>query len=128
VPRATYLKAQSAFRTGDFNQSLAMARDGLRRWPAGDPGWKFRFVAAEDPIYLGHVRDAGAVLESAPGPSDAALQARLKMERPRIALNLGSAQIWIALVLGVGEGRPEIPRGQGFAVRRSYPISGDSAR
>lgn len=77
MPRATYLKAQSAFRTGDFNQSLATAREGLRRWPAGDPGWKFRFVAAEDPIYLGHVRDAGAVLESAPGPSDDALQAAL---------------------------------------------------
>src|ERR1022692_4109800 len=59
---AAYLKARSAQRTGDFSQSLAMAREGLRRWPEGDAGWKFRLVCAEDLIYLGHVQDAGTLL------------------------------------------------------------------
>jgi len=87
-----YLKAQSALRSGDFGPSFAIARDGLRRWPDGGWGWKFRLVSAEDLIYLGRVRDADAVLESAPGPSDVGLQARLMMDRARVALNLGSGK------------------------------------
>src|ERR1019366_7537910 len=47
---AAYLKAQSALRTADFSQSLETAREGLRRWPNGDWGWKFRLVCAEDLI------------------------------------------------------------------------------
>jgi CHAT domain-containing protein/tetratricopeptide (TPR) repeat protein len=85
---AGYLRAQSAFRKGDFNQSLLMAREGLRRWPQGDWGWKFRLVGAEDLIYLGQAKDAGAILQSAGSPSDASLQARLMLGRARVASNL----------------------------------------
>jgi CHAT domain-containing protein/tetratricopeptide (TPR) repeat protein len=67
-----------------------MARDGLRRWPEGDWGWKFRLVGAEDLIYLNHVQDAGAMVQSAGSPSDASLQARLKLGRARVAVKLGS--------------------------------------
>jgi len=79
-------------RTGDFRQSLAIARHGLHRWPDGDWGWKFRLVSAEDLIYLGEVKDAAVILESARGPADASLQARLKMDSARVALKLGSGK------------------------------------
>jgi CHAT domain-containing protein len=75
-------------RTADFSQSLETAREGLRRWPNGDWGWKFRLVCAEDLIILGRVKEARALLESAGSPSDASLQARLTMDRARVALSL----------------------------------------
>jgi CHAT domain-containing protein len=83
---AAYLKAQSALRTGDFRQSLAMAREGLRRWPDGDWGWQFRLVCAEDLIVLSRVKEARALLETVGVPSDVSVQARLKMDRARVAL------------------------------------------
>src|ERR1017187_10012711 len=81
---AAYLKAQSALRTGDFRQSLAMAREGLRRWPEGDTAWKFRLVWAEDLINLGEVKEARALLETRGSPSDASLQARRTMDRAKV--------------------------------------------
>jgi CHAT domain-containing protein/Tfp pilus assembly protein PilF len=85
---AAYLKARSALRTGDFIQSLAMARDGLYRWPQGDWGWKFRLTYAEDLIILSRAKEARALLDTAALPSDAGLRARLTMDRARIALVL----------------------------------------
>src|SRR5580698_1610411 len=82
---AASLKAQSALRSGDFRQSLAMARDGLRRWPDGDIAWKFRLICAEDLTYLGEVQEARALLEMPGSPSAASLQARRTMDRARIA-------------------------------------------
>jgi len=84
---ASYLKARSALRTGDFRQSLAMAREGLRRWPEGDWGWQFRLVCAEDLIVMSREKEARALLETAGVPVDASLQARLKMDRARVALS-----------------------------------------
>jgi CHAT domain-containing protein/Tfp pilus assembly protein PilF len=72
-------------RSGDFRQSLGMARDGLRRWPEGDLGWKFRLVWAEDLTLLGEVKDARALLEMREGPSGANLQARRDMDRAKVA-------------------------------------------
>lgn len=80
-----YLKAQSALRAGDFRKSLAVARDGLRRWPEGDPAWKFRLVSAEDLIYLGDLKEARALLEAPGRPSDASTQARRMMDNAKVA-------------------------------------------
>ena len=85
---AAYLKAQSALRAGDFSQSLEIAREGLRRWPDGDPGWRFRLTYAEDLIILSRVEEARALLETAGNPSEIGLQARLTMDRARVALSL----------------------------------------
>jgi CHAT domain-containing protein/Tfp pilus assembly protein PilF len=85
-----YAKAQSALRIGDFRQSLTAASAGLRRWPEGDTGWKFRLTSAEDLFYLGRAKEAGTLLAAAPIPPDAGLQARLKMDRARVALSLRS--------------------------------------
>jgi len=62
-----------------------MAREGLRRWPGGDLGWKFRLVWAEDLISLGEVKEARALLETRGGPSDISLQARRTMDRAKVA-------------------------------------------
>ena len=85
---AAYWKARSALRTGDFSQSLETAREGLRRWPDGDWGWRFRLVCAEDLMILSRVKEARALLETAGSPSEASLQARLTMDRARVALSL----------------------------------------
>ncbi len=63
-----------------------MAREGLRRWPDGDWGWQFRLLCAEDLIVLSRAKEARALLETSGGPLDASLQARLKMDRARVAL------------------------------------------
>ena len=64
-----------------------MAREGLRRWPDGDRGWKFRLLCTEDLIPLARLKEACALLEPAGTPTDASLQARLKMDRARLALS-----------------------------------------
>jgi CHAT domain-containing protein len=75
-------------RAGDFSQSLTMAREGLRRWPVGDSGWKFRLLSAENLISLGRVKEASALLETSGRPSDASLLARRTMDRARVARTL----------------------------------------
>src|ERR1035441_9504155 len=85
---AAYVKARTAPRTGDFSESLPAAHAALRRWPDGDWGWKFRLVCAEDLISLSRVKEARALLETAGSPSDASLQARLAMDRARVASSL----------------------------------------
>jgi CHAT domain-containing protein/tetratricopeptide (TPR) repeat protein len=83
---AAYQKARSAFRSGDFKQSLSVAREGLRRWPEGDWGWKFRLVCAENLATLSQMKAARALLETGGSPSDTGLQARLQIDRARVAL------------------------------------------
>ena len=73
-------------RTGDFSTSLAEARDGLKRWPQGEWGWKFRLLYAEDFILLGQPKEARTVLESQGRPTQPALLARWMMDSARLAI------------------------------------------
>jgi CHAT domain-containing protein/tetratricopeptide (TPR) repeat protein len=86
------LQAQSAFRHGDFKSSLALAQAGLRRWPAGDPGWQFRLLCVENLKNLARVKEAQELLQKPESPSGAALEARWKLDRAWLALNLTSDQ------------------------------------
>ena len=89
---ATYRQAYSALRTGAFSQSLAMARQGLRRWPDGDRGWKFRVLCAENLLSLSRAKEARPLLEAAGSPSDARVRARLTLDRARVAVALQPGQ------------------------------------
>jgi CHAT domain-containing protein/tetratricopeptide (TPR) repeat protein len=69
-----------------------MAREGLRVWPDGAWGWKFRLLCAEDLMPLARLKEARALLEMSVAPSDARLRARLTVDRARIALKLEPAK------------------------------------
>ncbi len=87
---SAYRAAEAAYRAGDFQSSLSQARQGLRRFPSGEPGWKFRLLAAENLLYLSRVREAAALMDEPTAPSDPALRARLQLDRARVAIKLGS--------------------------------------
>lgn len=95
---AEFRKAESAQRAGDFKASLAIAREGLRRSPAGDWGWKFRLMCAEDLIALGDRKEATALLQTVGSPSGARLQARRTMDLARTALNVQQREKGTALM------------------------------
>jgi CHAT domain-containing protein/Tfp pilus assembly protein PilF len=78
---ASYRKSFAAMRTGDFIVSLAEAQTGLRKWPAGDWGWKFRLLCAENLIRLGHSPQASQLLEGVGTPSQPSLHARWLLDR-----------------------------------------------
>ncbi len=80
-----YGKAAYALRSGDFNASLEMAREGLRQWPVGEWGWKFRLLCIEDLVPLGRMPEARALLEAAHGLPSASLRGRWALDRARIA-------------------------------------------
>ena len=69
-----------------------MAGEGLRRWPEGDWGWKFRLAYAEDLIILSRAKEARTLLETAGLPSDASLRARLTADRARVAISLNQEE------------------------------------
>jgi tetratricopeptide (TPR) repeat protein len=84
-PEKLYREAESLFRTGDFQTSLAKARQGLRQWPAGGWGWKFRLLAVEDLTKISRAPEARSLLETAGAPLSPGLVARLKMNRAKLA-------------------------------------------
>ncbi|MGA2740418.1 MAG: CHAT domain-containing tetratricopeptide repeat protein [Bryobacteraceae bacterium] len=85
APDHPYREAESLFQTGDFRTSLEKARQGLRNWPAGDWGWKFRLLAAEDLSKISHAPEARSLLETAGAPLSPGLLARWKMDRANLA-------------------------------------------
>lgn len=62
-----------------------MAREGLRQWPAGDRGWRFRLLCAESLLPLARIPEARTILSFAGEPSDIRLRARCMMDRARVA-------------------------------------------
>ena len=94
---AEFRKAESAQHAGDFKASLAIAREGLQG-SAGDWGWKFRLMCAEDLIALGDRKEATALLQTAGRPSGASLQARRTMDLARTALNVQQREKGTALM------------------------------
>jgi CHAT domain-containing protein len=106
---AAYLEAQSLFRSGDFRASLEKAGRGLRRWPAGDSGWKFRLLAVEDLTKISRAPEARLLLEAAGAPRSPGLLARWKMDRAN--LSGGSTQedlLREALPLAVASRDPDL--------------------
>jgi CHAT domain-containing protein/tetratricopeptide (TPR) repeat protein len=109
TPVPLYREAQSLFRAGDFRTSLAKARQGLRQWPAGDWGWKFRLLAVEDLTKISRAPEARSLLETAGAPLSPGLLARWKMDRAKLAG--GSVQqnlLREALPLAIASHDPDI--------------------
>jgi CHAT domain-containing protein len=79
-PDTLYREAQSLYRTGDFPTSLERTRQGLRKWPEGGWGWKFRLLAVEDLTKISRTPEARSLLETAGPPLSPGLRARWKMD------------------------------------------------
>ncbi|MGA2134300.1 MAG: CHAT domain-containing protein [Bryobacteraceae bacterium] len=85
----------------------------LRRWPAGDWGWSFRLLCAENLLDLSRKSEARALLESAGEPSRGDLRARWMMDRARLLLaaspEKGRALLHQALDLALRAQDPTLP-------------------
>lgn len=104
-----YREAQSLFRSGSFRPSLEQARRGLRQWPAGDWGWKFRLLAVEDLTKISRAPEARLLLEKAGAPRSPGLVARWKMDEGNLSGGFAQEQkLREALPLAIASRDPQI--------------------